>query len=138
LSGYVRGLTEHGAGYDIAAGRYYVLSPPNARAEAFLDGRYERDGEGRWKARKGTVKKLVSSFARSAASGRATDDVIATRRRACFGDGATPACALLTRTSSGAFCGECNCPRSPLARMDGDGFKITRAFLECPRRLPGP
>lgn len=70
----------------------------------------------------------VTSLARSVASGRASDEVVAERNRQCN------ACEKLVRDGEKRYCGACGCPRTPMSELS---WKLTRAHLVCPRKRPG-
>jgi len=133
---YMRGITERGIDRDPETGFLFVKDlAKKGPAEAYLDSRFERAGEGFWRVPAPNLKNMPASFVKTTTSGRASDEVIAVRKRSCFGTETTAPCPALRVSPRGSFCSECKCPQLPMARLDG--WKITRAYLECPRGKPG-
>lgn len=80
----------------------------------------------------------AASFGGAIFSGFANDNVVALRRRSCFGGDGAPACEKLVLEDGYGYCGACSCGRWALARLDGETLpKLRWAKLECPLARPG-
>lgn len=121
------------------------LTMPDPSAEARLDEVYDRIGPLKWSGERratGVVRKIqdVAEFAKSMASGEATEEIIEKRKASCFGDQKTqaPPCVALKVEGGRKFCGACGCGKWMLAELDGSTMpKLRHAFLNCPLKRPG-
>ena len=84
---------------------------------------------------------MAASFVKSQVSGIFSDpvspEVLATRKKSCFGSDTSVACPSLALSQDGQhhFCNDCGCGDREIAYLDGG--KLEYPYLECPRKRPG-
>jgi hypothetical protein len=64
-----------------------------------------------------------------------TPEVLAARRKACFGDETQKKCGKLNEWGGHFYCGACGCGHNPLAILDGGDGEYTKLHypkLKCP------